>query len=61
MSFSYWPLTEGVRNDFRSPVLFTEEPLEHVGGARCAPVRDGDCRRAMQASKSSKKHLVALG
>ena len=55
------PLAEGVWNDLRSPALFTEEPFEHVGRAGRTPMRIGSCRCAMQASKSSRKHVVALG
>src|SRR5438270_8938186 len=33
-------LAKGMGNDLGSPALLAEDPLEHVGGARCAPMRN---------------------
>jgi hypothetical protein len=55
------PLAERVRDDFRPPALFEEQPLEQIRGADDAAMAEREAEMAMHASKSSVKHCTTAG
>src|SRR2546422_8190622 len=54
-------LPESVRDDLRAPALLEKEPLEQIVVRITRRWRSGKRRRALQASKSSRKHCPTAG